>query len=256
MNFNKKQISFIAKFINSLENLLLVKRLNLKYPLTIKFIFNRLSLNKFEGLPLTLLLALFGANSIIFNELAESIQNSKLMLHIDDSFAQYLFNNRNNTVANLFYYFSKLGSLNVVIAISLIITIILIWKKQKSTLISLTISLMGIGLSVLLGKQYFHRIRPERYSYYIEHSYSFPSGHAIVSVAFYGLISYIFIRNSKNNKVRWTIFAMIFILLLGFSRLYLCVHFLSDVLAGYSLGFIWLLLSISIIEWKALKKSH
>jgi undecaprenyl-diphosphatase len=43
---------------------------------------------------------------------------------------------------------------------------------------------------------------------------------------------------------------MLFILLIGFSRLYLGVHFLSDVVAGYSLGLLWLLFSISIIEWK------
>jgi len=246
---------FISNLINNINKHPLVKRWSVKYPRTFQFILERLSLNKFEGLPLTLFLAIFVANLALFNELAESIVNSPLLLGIDNSFAQFLFKIRNNTVANSFYYFSLLGSAYVVIPLSIIIITILIRKRRIASLISLLISLVGIITTDVLGKLYFHRIRPIDYSFYKEVSYSFPSGHSIVSVAFYGLIFYMIIRHRKKHKVRWTAFAISFILLLGFSRLYMCVHFLSDVLAGYSLGLLWLLLSISIIEWKSGKST-
>lgn len=253
MNLKEKQISQLADFINHINQQAIVKKCAAKYPRLTQFVLERLSLSQFKGLPLTLLMAVFTANLFLFNEIAESIVNSPLMLGIDYSFAQFLFKIRNNTIANTFYYFSMLGSFYVVIIIALITSLILVWEKQFTYLISLMVALIGIAITVFLGKQYFHRIRPEDYSFYTENSYSFPSGHAIASIAFYGLLFYMIIRFKEKHKLRWTIFAILFISLLGFSRLYLCVHFISDVLAGYSLGFLWFLLSISLIEWKAMR---
>jgi len=73
----------------------------------------------------------------------------------------------------------------------------------------------------------------------------------MIAVAFYGFLFYSLILYSPKmkTKVRWTGFSIVFILLLGFSRLYLGVHCLSDVLVGYSFGLLWLLLAISILEW-------
>ena len=113
------------------------------------------------------------------------------------------------------------------------------------------ISLLGSDLTMQLAKNYFHRARPEAYWYYHEVDFSFPSGHATISVAFYGALFYVIFRTRKKyaSKFRWMIVGFFFVLLLGFSRLYLCVHYLSDVLAGYSLGLLWLLLAISMNEW-------
>lgn len=251
IEFKNKQMNLLAGLINYFINLQLIKKGKLRFPRAYQFIVYRLSLNKFIGLPLTLLLAIFVANLFLFDEISENIVNSSRMLLIDDSFAKFLFGIRNNTIANGFYYFSMLGSINVVLPLSLVIILILLWKKQLAALVALLISLAGIILTILLGKQYFHRIRPVGYSFYNEVSYSFPSGHAVVSIAFYGLLFYMIIRYRNQYKLRWTVIAFLFIFLLGFSRLYLCVHFLSDVLAGYSLGLLWLMLSISIIEWKS-----
>ncbi len=230
-----------------------IKEWSSKYPRFSQFIFTRFSLNEFTGLPLTLIIIIFIANLLLFNELAESIENSVLMLSIDNSVAKYLFSIRTNWVASLIFYFSRAGSVPIVIVASLIAVSILLFQRRFVYLIALIIALSGTGISLLLGKLYFHRIRPDGLSFYQETLYSFPSGHALVAVAFYGLLFYFIVRHNAQHKLRWTMFASLFILLLGFSRLYLCVHYLSDVLAGYSLGFLWLLLAISIIEWKVSK---
>lgn len=120
------------------------------------------------------------------------------------------------------------------------------------------ISIIGTSITVTLGKNYFHRIRPFDFSFYKEISFSFPSGHATIAVAFYGFLFYSIIRNSKKyiTQLIWLIVGVLFIFFIGFSRLYLGVHYLTDVLTGYSLGFLWLLLSISIREWTIHKKKN
>lgn len=67
---------------------------------------------------------------------------------------------------------------------------------------------------------------------------SFPSGHALMAVTFYGLLGYIVWQTVKNNALKWLLFVffMLMILLIGFSRIYLRVHYTSDVIAGYCMG--------------------
>jgi undecaprenyl-diphosphatase len=242
----KKLADFIARILNTGFG----KIIAAKYPRLFKFIAERLSLNKFIGLPLTLLFVVFTANLLVFNEIAESIENSRWMLAIDNLFAQFLFSIRTNQVANSFFYFSKVGSLRVVIAVGSIAALVLLFQRKFIYVVALLISLAGSGITILLGKLYFHRVRPDGLSFYNETTYSFPSGHALIAVSFYGLLFYFIIRHSINYKLRWTIFSILFILFLGYSRLYLCVHYLSDVFAGYSLGFLWFLLAVSVVEWK------
>jgi membrane-associated phospholipid phosphatase len=240
----------LLDIINELLNTPIAKRLVTKYPHLAEFISNRLSLKRFNSLPLTILIIVFLANLLLFNEITESIQNAEWVRLIDNSFAQYLFNIRNKMIANSFFYFSKLGSYKLIIPIAFIAIFIFIFQKKYICIITLLIALAGAGITSLLGKIYFHRIRPLDFSFYDEPSYSFPSGHAMYGVAFFGLLFYIIIMNTKKYQLPWTIVSIAFILLLGFSRLYLGVHYLSDVCAGYSLGFLWLLLSISILELK------
>ena len=80
--------------------------------------------------------------------------------------------------------------------------------------------------------------------------YSFPSGHALIGVVFYGLVIFVIWHEVKQKwlKILLTIFFVLFILLISFSRIYLSVHYASDVIAGIAVGFIWLVLSLNIIH--------
>ena len=107
----------------------------------------------------------------------------------------------------------------------------------------------GLGAAFVL-KEIFHRIRPVG-GLIAETSSSFPSAHAVVSVAFYAFVFYLLARNSKCCFSKYLLISGVFIapILLGFSRLYLGVHYLSDVLAGYALGDVWFLIGVYGIKF-------
>jgi undecaprenyl-diphosphatase len=79
---------------------------------------------------------------------------------------------------------------------------------------------------------------------------SFPSGHALMSVTFYGLLIYIVFKNVANKSLRWTLISLLLVLILtiGFSRIYLRVHYASDVIAGFCVGLLWLVICVAVLN--------
>ena len=99
-------------------------------------------------------------------------------------------------------------------------------------------------------KNIFHRVRPENPLISVHPNFSFPSGHSFMSVAFYGLLIWltaIYIPNKKLQQLLIMLFLFL-ILLIGFTRVYLRVHYATDVIAGLCIGSAWLILSFSIID--------
>jgi membrane-associated phospholipid phosphatase len=82
------------------------------------------------------------------------------------------------------------------------------------------------------------------------HGYSFPSGHAFTAMVIYGFLIYITGKSIKSDVLRFVIFSLsaIVIIIVGISRIYLNVHWVTDVLGGYAVGFSWLMLSIVIVN--------
>jgi undecaprenyl-diphosphatase len=111
------------------------------------------------------------------------------------------------------------------------------------------VSLGGLSLMVIL-KNLFGRPRPEDPLLRTVSGLSFPSGHALLSTAFYGLLIYLVWHNVANKFLRWLLISLLLLLILiiGLSRIYLRVHYASDVLAGFAMGLIWLVLSIWIVR--------
>jgi membrane-associated phospholipid phosphatase len=111
------------------------------------------------------------------------------------------------------------------------------------------VSLGGVSLMFIL-KNLFGRPRPDDPLLRTVSGLSFPSGHALISVAFYGLLIYLVWHNITNKFVRWMLIVLLLILILiiGLSRIYLRVHYASDVLAGFAMGTVWLILSIWVVR--------
>jgi membrane-associated phospholipid phosphatase len=117
-----------------------------------------------------------------------------------------------------------------------------------------SIRIAAIALSslllMLLLKKLFRRKRPLYPLLKAAKGLSFPSGHAIMAVTFYGLIIYILFHTLNNPLLMYglAILLVILILLIGFSRIYLRVHYLSDVIAGFIIGLLWLLISLATLN--------
>jgi undecaprenyl-diphosphatase len=113
----------------------------------------------------------------------------------------------------------------------------------------LTIALSSLVLMLLL-KTLFQRKRPLSPLLKAAKGLSFPSGHSIMAVTFYGLLLYILLHTINAEWVKWllAILLIALIILIGFSRVYLRVHYASDVLAGFIIGLLWLWISLIILN--------
>jgi membrane-associated phospholipid phosphatase len=131
----------------------------------------------------------------------------------------------------------------------LIFSFLFIGHKNWFSIRVLTISLSSLVLMMLL-KALFRRKRPLSPLLHAAKGLSFPSGHAIMAVTFYGLLVYIIMNSGMHEFARWllVIASVLLILLIGFSRVYLRVHYASDVLAGFVIGLLWLLISLNVLN--------
>ena len=128
--------------------------------------------------------------------------------------------------------------------------ILLIFLKNKKTGLNIAINL---GLSALVNftiKQIIQRPRPVGHRIIDESGYSLPSGHSMVSMAFYGFLIYLIYKNVKNKYLRTTLIILLTLLIIsiGVSRIYLGVHYVSDVLAGFLVAIAYLVIFIHAIN--------
>lgn len=220
------------------------------HPTSFQFIERRLNKENFSGLSLTLLCIAFVYVLFLFFGIIEDVITSDAIVVADTRVANLLFAFRDAELVKIFTWITVLGKWQIVMSSAIALSFILWLWKQKVYLFPLWVTIAGSGLLNFLGKLAFHRQRPD-VALYIEDTFSFPSGHATIAVAFYGFIVYILFRQIRKwkYKINALFFGIILILAIGLSRLYLGVHFLSDVWGGYLLGALWLLIGIAISEW-------
>ena len=132
----------------------------------------------------------------------------------------------------------------------LIFYFLLVKKQNWFSIRVITIAISSLVLMLLL-KQLFQRKRPLSPLLKAAKGLSFPSGHAIMAVTFYGLLIYILQHSITIDWLKWFAIILVFILIIsiGFSRIYLRVHYPSDVAAGFIIGLLWLLISLAILKW-------
>lgn len=133
--------------------------------------------------------------------------------------------------------------------LSLIFYFLFIRKRTWFSIRVASIALSSLGL-MFLFKQLFQRKRPAVPLLHAVKGLSFPSGHAMMSVTFYGLLIYISSRTIESAllKAVLTPSLVALILMIGYSRVYLRVHYASDVAAGYIVGSLWLLVSLDLLK--------
>ncbi|MBX0333977.1 phosphatase PAP2 family protein [Pontibacter sp. HSC-14F20] len=228
----------------------LVQRLYLRFPGLFRFLLRRFDTTTFIGLPLSILLLVIGINAALLSHLTEDVIESEGVVHVDKAFTAFLFNMRSEWLSQTFYALTQLGTREAVFAVGGLATIVFLYNRRYTAVLAFWLTMAGTGLSVQYGKKFISRDRPTDVAFYPEHNFSFPSGHATTSIALWGILAYFGYRHLHRRRSRNIVLAGAgaLILLIGFSRIYLGVHFLSDVLAGFLLGAMWVLLGISIVE--------
>lgn len=145
---------------------------------------------------------------------------------------------------------SLLASRQLLVPAVIVILIILAALKDKSGLIFLGCAMIGEVILEVSTKDLFHRARPESFfNVPLPHSYSYPSGHALGSICFYGAMALVGSRYFITNK-RWLAYfvATLIVCWIGLSRIYLGVHYPTDVIGGYLLGAAWLSLLSAMLD--------
>lgn len=150
-------------------------------------------------------------------------------------------------------FITNLGS--AIFLIGVVISVLILIKNKKiGSAICLNL-VISAGINTVL-KNILQRPRPTEYRLIEESGYSFPSGHSMVSMAFYGFIIYLIYKYVKNKYIKYTIITIlsILIILIGTSRIYLGVHYMSDVVGGFLLAICYLIIYIKIFNKVILEK--
>jgi undecaprenyl-diphosphatase len=186
-----------------------------------------------------------------FSYIADEMTEQSLMVRVDHLIVGWLQAHETEGGERFFSIMSWIGS-QVMTGIVIVGVGWLALRRDWFRAIALTLAVVGGTLLNDLLKALFHRGRPETAIEFIKYqSWSFPSGHAMNSLIGFGFVAYLFLEHTTDRRARVAIIAATLVLvgLVGFSRLYLGVHYLSDVIAGYLAGAVWLLVCIAALRF-------
>ena len=196
---------------------------------------------------LGLALAAAVLSAVAFARIAEDYLTNDPLARWDVSFARWLSGERGTGGTDIFRVLTFIGSPAAALAIATIVCVLLYRRRQLVEAALLPVVLAGGELLNVILKLSFHRPRPEVAFVHLD-TYSFPSGHAMLSTAVYGALAYLAWSRLHARRARLALTAgtVVLVALICFSRLYLGVHYLSDVLGGAAAGAFWLAVSIAL----------
>jgi undecaprenyl-diphosphatase len=183
----------------------------------------------------------------VFGAIADEIPENAWMVRLDEQAIQWLQTHGGETGESVFFAVSWLGAQVLVVA-AVSVTLFYAIRGDWLRAIAVAVTIAGSALLNYLLKAQFHRGRPEFATEFITHqTWSFPSGHAMESLVGYGFFAYLLLERTRSMAARRAIVTVTVVLvgLIGFSRLYLGVHYPSDVIGGYIAGAIWLVVCIT-----------
>ncbi len=172
----------------------------------------------------------------------------------DEKVFNFMFKFHNDILDRIMYFFTCFGASYILIVLALLMLLMI--DKKLGYLAFLNLSLSTSANLTL--KAFFHRERPT-WKLFDEFGFSFPSGHAMIGLAFYGYIFYMIYKfyHGKYKKLYLTLLGIL-IFIIGVSRIYFGVHYFSDVIAGFLFASIYLLVLIHftreyLVKWMKLK---
>lgn len=228
-----------------------IKLLADRYPRFFGFIRKRISPDSKFGLYLTIGGIFAFVFIFLFFNITDAVVGQGPLIQSDLRIINFLQIFRAPSFDNAMFFITYLGELQIVFMELAVAGIILAFLKRWHYLIALIVSVVGGELFIWFIKNIIERPRPQLLNALaMETSFSFPSGHSFLAVSFYGLLGYFLFQTTKNKlfKILSIFLCAIIILAIGFSRIYLGVHWPSDVLAGYASAMAWLIIVITALE--------
>ena len=228
-----------------------VRRLRTEFPGVWRFLAKRFSPGEYLGLHLTLGLLLSGVALVAFTVVANDVVERKDITRFDQRLAWILHERATPGGLAFFRAVSDAASIPVVLAVGAAGAILLSILRRWHPLAGWLTALGGAAILTVGLKHTFARPRPDfAQPFPAEFVWSFPSGHAMGALVVYGMAAYLLARWLKGTLSRLLLvgIAGALGLLIGFSRLYLGVHYFSDVLAGYAIGLVWLAVCATGVE--------
>ena len=170
----------------------------------------------------------------------------------DNSIYNLLISLKSNITTYIFKFFTILCSTKFIAGVIVGLLVVSIITKNLDKGLYVSLCLIICALLTQFVKFIVHRPRPAGINMIEENGFSFPSGHSMISMAFYGMLIYLLYKSGfrKITKVILTIVLVLFIILTGISRIYLGVHYASDVCAAYALSLAYLIIYINIANKK------
>ncbi|QNK76242.1 phosphatase PAP2 family protein [Winogradskyella sp. PAMC22761] len=217
----------ISKYLKSLVSLL--KKYNVRLPyLTISLI--------------AIFIVVGGIN--LFIELTENLKTTTLS-QFDTNVIEYIHSYRTPTLTKYFVFITDIGDIYgyLITFILCIVTFLMLFKSWQYVIQLIVVMVLSLSSNVIL-KRIINRSRPNQEHLVTVETLSYPSGHAMAAMAFYGFLIYLFFHFKINSILKSVIITLLIFLIIsiGISRIYLGVHFPSDIIGGFIAGFIWVIL--------------
>jgi undecaprenyl-diphosphatase len=209
------------------------------------------------GLALFASLALAAGVLVFLSWLAEEVMEGDTRL-FDEAVRAAVNGHAGPWLTGAMLVVTYFGSTIVISPLSVCAVVALYLMKRRRAALLLGVTMVGAAVLNATLKLSFHRARPDPFFDIVAPtSYSFPSGHALFSFCLFGTLAAVISRRAHGTGTRvavWVAAALI-VMLVGFSRIYLGVHYPSDVLAGYAAAFVWVS-SVALVDGLLRRPGH
>jgi membrane-associated phospholipid phosphatase len=201
----------------------------------------------------------FATMTLTLGEISEDVINHEPLTVADVQLNNWLHAQGSPFMTRAMFVFTSFGSAAFVICLTAAVGLYLLWRKRFYWFTALVGSVVGASLLNKLLKFIFHRARPHFNDPILRlDSYSFPSGHTMMATVLYGCLAALLIAGIPDwhRRLLVAITAGLLIVLVGFSRIYLGAHYLSDVLGALAEGLAWLSLCLTVVYSAWRQRDH
>jgi membrane-associated phospholipid phosphatase len=218
-----------------------------------RFLDDRLDPKAALGLQLTIVLVVAGLGLWAFGALLDAVLDNKLLVRLDIAADAWIHAHVTAGGLEIFNWISRIGS-PVSMTLVAVVGAVLLWREgRRIMLVAWAAAFAGGGILENVLKLIVHRTRPTYGAAYLSgHSYSFPSGHAMMSMIGMATLMYVlglYWHPRRPWRVLSILGAVVLVVLVGVSRIYLGVHYPSDVLGGWTAGAAWVAVCVASVAW-------